>query len=89
MKKRANLGGGDVGVLRLDLCFDCVMSDVFHSFFLPFYSQKVNWSNLTRRSCILGDKITSMKSHSQQQGILSDSSSTPNLSLTFVLGNIV
>ncbi len=32
--------GGDVTCL--DLCFDCVMSDVFHSFFLPFYSLKVN-----------------------------------------------
>jgi hypothetical protein len=30
-----------------------------------------------------------MKSHSQQQDISSDSSSTPNLSLTFALGNIV
>ena len=83
------LGGGILGVTCLDLCFDCVMSDVFHSFFLPSYSQKVTWSNSTRLLCIFGDKITSMKSHSQQQDILSDSSSTPNLSLTFALGNIV
>ncbi len=81
--------GGDSGVTCLDLCFDCVMSDVFHSFFLPSYSLKVNWSNLTRLLCILGDKTTSVKSHSQQQDISPDSSSTLNLSLTFALGNIV
>ncbi len=34
--------GGDLGVPCLDLYFDCVMSDVFHFFFLPFYSLKVN-----------------------------------------------
>ena len=87
--KEEQIFRGDLGVTCLDLCFDCVMSDVLHSFFLSFYSLKVNWSNLTRLLCILGDKITSMKSHSQQQDISSDSSSTPNLSLTFALGNIV
>ncbi len=34
--------GGDMDVTCLDLYFDCVMSDVFHSFFLPSYSLKVN-----------------------------------------------
>ncbi len=87
--RKGKIFGGDLSVTCLDLCFDCVMSDVFHSFFLPFYSLKVNWSNSTRLLCIFGDKITSMKSHSQQQDISSDSSSTPNSSLTFALGNIV
>ncbi len=81
--------GGDLGVACLDLCFDCVMSDVFHSLFLLSYSLKVDWSNSIRLLYILGDKITSIKSHSQQQDILPDSSSTPNSSLTFVLGKIV
>ena len=40
--RKGNFFGGDLGVMCLDLCFDCVMSDVFHSFFLPFYSLKVN-----------------------------------------------
>ncbi len=65
------------------------MSDVLHSFFLHSYSLKVHWSYSSILLCILGDKITSTTSHSQQKDISQDSSSTPILVITFVLGDFV